>query len=389
MNTPPNPSPSPIPSRVPPFREDCWSEEATSTLVDSWGRRYMELNRGNLRQKDWQYVADSVNALHGNTPKTHRTDVQCKNRIDTLKKKYKVEKGKIVEASGGVKSSWRFFERLDELVGVNYDKILNQGVGNGLGGFLGDFGEFDSTPVGVPLTFRKVGVAPPMAAVVQMPPPQMVDWRKMGTPGAVMRAETPPQLVDYRNMGFSTPVAAVGETQTPTPMVGYSKMGLSPPPQMVGYRKIGLSLPTDVVVRAKTPPKMLALPPKRERAGSEMGGSCFRSNYSAMAAAAAKPVVEEEEDEEDEDMEEDVEGGAQEEGTRKLAKAIERFGEVYERVEEMKQRQMVELEKQRMQFTKDLEVQRMQLFMDTQVQLEKIKRAKHSGGESGDVHCSE
>ncbi|CAI9787238.1 unnamed protein product [Fraxinus pennsylvanica] len=59
---------------------------------------------------------------------------------------------------------------------------------------------------------------------------------------------------------------------------------------------------------------------------------------------------------------------------RKLAKAIERFGEIYERVESMKQRQMVELEKQRMQFAKDLEVQRMQLFMDTQVQLEKIKQ---------------
>jgi hypothetical protein len=51
----------------------------------------MELNRGNLRQKDWQDVADAVNALHGHTKKTHRTDVQCKNRIDTIKKKYKIE----------------------------------------------------------------------------------------------------------------------------------------------------------------------------------------------------------------------------------------------------------------------------------------------------------
>jgi hypothetical protein len=51
----------------------------------------MELNRGNLRQKYWQDVADAVNALHGHTKKTHRTDVQCKNRIDTIKKKYKIE----------------------------------------------------------------------------------------------------------------------------------------------------------------------------------------------------------------------------------------------------------------------------------------------------------
>ncbi|KAI8000746.1 Trihelix transcription factor ASIL2 [Camellia lanceoleosa] len=87
-------TPQPPPSRSLPFREDCWSEEATSTLVDAWGRRYLDLNRGNLRQKDWQEVADAVNLRHGHTKKTRRTDVQCKNRIDTLKKKYKVEKAR-------------------------------------------------------------------------------------------------------------------------------------------------------------------------------------------------------------------------------------------------------------------------------------------------------
>ena len=73
------------------------------------------------------------------------------------------------------------------------------------------------------------------------------------------------------------------------------------------------------------------------------------------------------------------EGDKEREGMRRLAKAIERFGEVYERVEAQKLRQMVDLEKQRMQFAKDLEVQRMEMFMDTQVQLERIKRGKRSG----------
>lgn len=67
-------------------------------------------------------------------------------------------------------------------------------------------------------------------------------------------------------------------------------------------------------------------------------------------------------------------------GFRELAQAIERFSEVYERVEASKQRQMVELEKQRMQFVKDLEYQRMQLYMETQVQLQKIKRTKRASG---------
>nr|WNP90958.1 hypothetical protein [Medicago sativa] len=108
------------PSRTVPVREDCWSEEASSTLVDAWGRRYLELNRGNLRQKDWQDVADAVNALHGHTKKTHRTDVQCKNRIDTIKKKYKVEKARVTESNGVLNSNWPFFERLDVLIGPNF-----------------------------------------------------------------------------------------------------------------------------------------------------------------------------------------------------------------------------------------------------------------------------
>ena len=81
--TPPPPRQSPFPGR-----EDCWSEEATFTLIEAWGQRHLELNRGNLRQRHWQEVADAVNALHGHvSAKARRTDVQCKNRIDTLKKK--------------------------------------------------------------------------------------------------------------------------------------------------------------------------------------------------------------------------------------------------------------------------------------------------------------
>lgn len=58
------------------------------------------------------------------------------------------------------------------------------------------------------------------------------------------------------------------------------------------------------------------------------------------------------------------------EGYRMLAEAIMRLGQIYEKVEVAKQRQMVEFEKQRMQFAKDLEILR------AQVQLDNLKRAK-------------
>ncbi|KAH6829160.1 hypothetical protein C2S53_014854 [Perilla frutescens var. hirtella] len=292
----------PPPPRQGPVREDCWTEEATSTLVDAWGQRYLELNRGNLRQKDWQEVADAVNARHGHSKKTRRTDVQCKNRIDTLKKKYKTERARLTESSGTLTSSWPFFHRLELLIGPNFNKhqqskVITSAV---------PISSSQSTP---PLSLP----APPLAVPIS--------YRKPLTPAVV------------------------------TPF---------------------------------------SLPQKRPMLSPAVDKSFFRKNYSAIAAAAA--AADDEADEYDEmegDEAEGSEDGAGEEeevgqeGMRRLAKAVEKFGEIFEKVESMKQRQMVELEKQRMQFAKDLEVQRMQLFMDTQVQLEKIKRPKRPGSSDG------
>lgn len=93
-------------------REDCWSEGATEALIEAWGDRYLQLSRGNLRRKDWKEVAHAVNSRQ-NGVKPQRTDVQCKNRIDTLKKKYKLEKAKPSP------SKWLFYNRLHYLIAVN------------------------------------------------------------------------------------------------------------------------------------------------------------------------------------------------------------------------------------------------------------------------------
>ena len=270
-------TPKTAPPRAPPFREDCWSEDATETLVDAWGRRYMELNRGNLRQKDWQEVADAVNSVHGHNKKARRTDVQCKNRIDTLKKKYKIEKARVSDSNRAITSSWPFFARLDVLIG-------------------------------------------PAATAKKLPQPQ------------ALQVSSPPLALPFP------------------------------------YRK-----PPGVTVQP-----VVLLPQKRP--APALDDSYFRNNYSFIAAAAAAAEEEEEEREGSEELESSEESG-EVEGMKRLASAIERFGEIYQRIEGEKQKQMIELEKQRMQFAKDLEIQRMQLFMDTQVQLEKIKKAKRSGSD--------
>ncbi|XP_002522584.2 trihelix transcription factor ASIL2 [Ricinus communis] len=283
-------------SRPLPIREDCWSEEATATLVDVWGRRYLELNRGNLRQKDWQEVADAVNAKHGHTKKTHRTDVQCKNRIDTIKKKYKIEKARVTSSNGTLTSSWPFFESLDALIGSNFSA-------------------------------KKQHASPSLSPSPPVALPVISSYRRTPTPTAIP---------------FSIPPAAAVSTAAAA-----------------------------------------TLPQKRQ-----LDDGYFRRHYSAMAAAAAAAAEtesEEEEEEEEEEKERESEEDEEGEGIKKLAKAIERFGEVYERVECQKLRQMVDLEKQRMKFAKDLEMERMRIFTETQIQLEKIKKEEHLQEEIGFV----
>nr|UXP11769.1 trihelix family transcription factor [Paeonia rockii] len=250
-------------------REDCWSEGSTATLVEAWGERFLELKRGNLRQKDWKEVADAVND-RSNGVKPRRTDIQCKNRIDTLKKKYKLEKSKPPP------SKWLFYSRLDHLIGA---------------------------PAAVPANKRFAAAAPP-----QHRSPAVTFTTKT-------RKEKPNAVVVYS--GGSSSKSRLNSTGS---------------------------------------------------TGSSRGGG----------------IDDRDDDEVDEDVLDRRHGKhrmesmelSDEAACRELARAVLKFGEIYERIESSKQHQMMELEKQKMEFTKDLEFQRLHMFMDAQIELEKMKRPK-------------
>ena len=229
-------------------REDCWSEGATGTLIEAWGDRYVRLNRGHLRQKDWKEVAESVNSRE-NGVKPKKTDIQCKNRIDTLKKKYKIEKAKPPP------SKWPFYYRLDSLIGND----------------------------------------------------------------------------------------------------------------AVSSKK-----PANITLRVKSKPRT-----------SFVGRSVSTENDNLSSDGEA-------DDDGDDDeivvkkvhrMEDvDLSDGA---ACRELARAILKFGEIYERIESAKQKQMMELEKERLEFIKDVECERMNMFMGAQLEIQKSKR-KQRPASSGD-----
>ncbi|KAL0908094.1 hypothetical protein M5K25_022564 [Dendrobium thyrsiflorum] len=105
-----------------PYREDCWSEGETSTLVDAWGDRYLELIMGiSGRSSGRKLPMPSTPApVAAGVPRARTSSVRI-NRIDTVKKKYKIEKAKI--SDGAIASQWLFYSRLDMLVGSSVPPI--------------------------------------------------------------------------------------------------------------------------------------------------------------------------------------------------------------------------------------------------------------------------
>ncbi|XP_074572749.1 uncharacterized protein LOC141829227 [Curcuma longa] len=112
-------APSKPPARILPTE---WSEESTFVLLDSWGDRYMQNGRKSLRPDQWSEVHKKVLQ----SSRVHRSDSQCRNRIDTLKKKYRKEKA-ILTADGKSGSKWVYFKKMDALMSLPSSPLLSSG----------------------------------------------------------------------------------------------------------------------------------------------------------------------------------------------------------------------------------------------------------------------
>lgn len=91
-----------------------WTEHASFVLLEAWGDRFLQCGRKSLKLEEWQEVADKVSRVSN----IKRTDSQCRNRLDTLKKKYKKEKANL-EKGRGVNSKWVYFKKMDMLLSSN------------------------------------------------------------------------------------------------------------------------------------------------------------------------------------------------------------------------------------------------------------------------------
>ncbi|KAG6580655.1 uncharacterized protein LOC111442038 [Cucurbita moschata] len=90
-----------------------WSDAAISCLLDAYTEKFTQLNRGNLRGRDWEEVAATVSER---CEKQSKSVEQCKNKVDNLKKRYKLERQRM--SSGGVSiSHWPWFKQMEQIVG--------------------------------------------------------------------------------------------------------------------------------------------------------------------------------------------------------------------------------------------------------------------------------
>ncbi|XP_010274504.1 PREDICTED: trihelix transcription factor ASIL2 [Nelumbo nucifera] len=104
--------PTPQPSRrLPP---PCWTHEETVALIDSYREKWYSLRRGNLKASHWQEVADAV-ARRCRFATPSKTSVQCRHKVEKLRKRYRTEKQRSLATPGRFSSSWVYFRKMDAM----------------------------------------------------------------------------------------------------------------------------------------------------------------------------------------------------------------------------------------------------------------------------------
>lgn len=90
-----------------------WSDTGIACLLEAYVEKFVQLNRGNLRGRDWEDVAAMVSER---CEKQSKSVEQCKNKVDNLKKRYKLERHRM--SNGGITMShWPWFKQMEQIVG--------------------------------------------------------------------------------------------------------------------------------------------------------------------------------------------------------------------------------------------------------------------------------
>ncbi|XP_057820392.2 trihelix transcription factor ENAP1 [Cryptomeria japonica] len=92
-----------------------WTELETNHLIDAYQEKWYALKRGQLKARHWEEVAHQVFLRCGGMEPS-KSSVQCRHKIEKLRKRYRTEKQQQQSSPSTWSSSkWVFFERMDLL----------------------------------------------------------------------------------------------------------------------------------------------------------------------------------------------------------------------------------------------------------------------------------
>ncbi|KAL6844945.1 hypothetical protein ACP4OV_025604 [Aristida adscensionis] len=121
---------------APPQKRDEWSEGGIVRLLEAYEAKWLLRNRAKLKWSDWVDIArevslsahcagDAASAAAAGKPggggggggNSAKTPNQCKNKVESMKKRYRAESAAAARAGPAAAGpSWRFFARMDGLL---------------------------------------------------------------------------------------------------------------------------------------------------------------------------------------------------------------------------------------------------------------------------------
>ncbi|KAH0458362.1 hypothetical protein IEQ34_013677 [Dendrobium chrysotoxum] len=95
-------------------KRDEWSEGGVLSLLEIYESKWLIRNRAKLKGSDWEDIARQV-SIRCSASNALKTPSQCKNKIESMKKRYRAEAAAAAENPSSC-SSWQFFTRMDGLL---------------------------------------------------------------------------------------------------------------------------------------------------------------------------------------------------------------------------------------------------------------------------------
>ena len=82
-------------------------------MIEAYKEKLFALRRGNLKASDWDAVSIAVSSAAD--PGTAKSSVQCRHKVEKLRKRYRAEKQRSLKNPGTFSSSWDLFPLLDSM----------------------------------------------------------------------------------------------------------------------------------------------------------------------------------------------------------------------------------------------------------------------------------